>query len=248
MATNQNPQQPKGSGPEPAPQPSQPSQHAQDQISLELERREQELGRREQELQRRERELAAGSRGRTEQPERRPERPIPPFTIELGDEKSRGGLITVDTLKKRLRGRCAPRMGSGVVMQKMPVIPGLRMTINASAREVLIFDPLEKLPALLKEINSVSAEATAIKGAGRFTFVPSVKVSLDADGLKTLLLECRQMVADKRGRIEDGELPTERQVDDMPGRKLFDPWNSGRKPKYEEDAEAYYERLERQSV
>lgn len=176
-------------------------------------------------------------------------RAIPPVTVEFGDDCNR--TITIDTLKARLRGKYSQmRRDAGAIMNRMPDIPGQRMTIDFASRLVRIFDPLENDKDLLSKINSVTAEATVIaSGGGKFTFVTASEQKLNADELKTLIIEICTLVENKSAFVVDGtQLPSERAIESLPGFELFDVWNSGRKPKYKKDAEAYFDKMEREPV
>lgn len=197
--------------------------------------------------------------GSNQSGQRRGNRPLnlPPFIVELGDDSNR--TISLDTMRLRLRGdfslsklhkRKQGGRDVGQIMQQMPDIPGMRIMVDYHAQKCRIFDPLEtpEYKDVLVRVNQVAQEATAVKqSGGKFTPVEAVEHKLDKDKMKTLCLELVRLVEDKQARVVAGELPTEEQLAAMPGRKLFDPWNnSPRKPKYEDDAEAFYARADKE--
>lgn len=181
---------------------------------------------------------------------------FPPFVVECGDGKN-SGIITVDALKLRLRGRAARAnwRGNGGFVSKLPDIPGIRLEVSPRDLKVRIFDPLESDKALRDRIERTIRETEApIRDANGSPVNPWPEAvhELDVHTMKTLLLEIARKTL--VGTNEDarffynvqGEVPSLDALKRTPGNELFDPWNTNpRKPKFKKDAEAWMQRLER---
>lgn len=181
-----------------------------------------------------------------------------PFVVEFGDDSNRS--VRVAIVAMQLRGRftrqnCYAKDGGGRPMgqaiQRMPDIPGQRLAMRPlpkkpGSSQVLIFDPLENDPALLREINQVMSASMIAKGAAS-TFIPRSEIELDPHQTKSLLLELnRQQKAGKICEVVDGHLPNEEEISLMPGQELYDTWsNNPRKPRFVKDVEEWEQRLER---
>lgn len=168
----------------------------------------------------------------------------PEFTVEFGDECNR--TITINTLKFKVRGQWSltslfSRKGIGgrdvgSAMSAMPDTPGIRLKVSPRQRKALFYDPLERDPRLLERINAVRARAQSIGSANK-TSVQESPYELDDDQMKTLCLEI--VAKQKDGEIHaitKGRLPTETELEEMPGLQLNDPWSSNpHKPTYAKD-------------
>lgn len=174
---------------------------------------------------------------------------LPKFEVEFGDENNR--TIVINCLKLRLRGsfsvaklhaRGQGGRDVGSAMVAMPDIPGLRMIIDPAQGQAFVYDPLENQPEKIKAINNASARARSIRSD--VTFVPSQKISLNGDELKTLLLEVCSKVEGGSAELVRGELPSRADIESLRGRKLYDPWASGRKPKYTDEVDAWVQRID----
>lgn len=171
----------------------------------------------------------------------------PAFVVEFGDDNCR--TITINTLKLRVRGRFSSSvlhkrpMGGrdmGQAMNRMPDIPGMRLSFDPRTKTCRLYDPLEADKTLLDRVNSAAEGVPAIiKSGGRFTFVPASEHDFsDPDRLKTLLVELLNKVESGSCVVVEGELPTRDQLTKIPGRRLHDPWNSSAtKPRYSDEAE-----------
>ena len=177
------------------------------------------------------------------------------FTVEFGDPNNR--TCVVNCLRLKVRGswslaklHARPEGGRdvGSAMTAMPDIPGLRMTVLPRDKKAILFDPLEEDSERLRRINSISERARAIFRGAPWTFVDRSEHTLNDDTLKTLVMELVRKVESKCCHVVDGKLPTIEQVEGMPGRLLFDPWNNGRKPTYVDQVEDWQQGLDRQSV
>jgi hypothetical protein len=176
----------------------------------------------------------------------------PEFEVEFGDNCNR--TITIDTFKHKVRGHWAlatlfAREGGGrdvgAAMSSMPEHPGIRLTINPKRGECLFHDPLETDAKLLKRVNSVLKRAM-LSHQG-VTFVPQVPYKeIDEDTMKTLCLE--MLHKQRYGEIHavtEGRLPTEKELNQMAGERLNDPWSSNpHKPRHAKDYNAWARRMD----
>jgi hypothetical protein len=137
----------------------------------------------------------------------------------------------------------------GTVMQRMPAIPGLNVVVIPKEKKVAFEDPLATDQDLVDRINAVMAEYSSIAPAGGKSIkaVPRWEVSLDDDGFKTLMLELwyyNSPESQMELLMIKGVFPTMDQIDQLPGRQLYDVRsNSHIQPRYRDDLQEYYERL-----
>lgn len=173
-------------------------------------------------------------------------------TVEFGDDHCR--TITLNVFRLQVRGRFSLRTLAsrpegardvGTAMSQMPDVPGLRCTVDSRAGTYRLWDPLESDKPLLDRINRALRNARLATG-GDVTHVPAVENRLDDDQWKTLMLELVDKAENGYCEVVDGELPTREQLAAAKGRRLADPWNSGRKPKYHEELEAWNDRIDAQ--
>ena len=176
------------------------------------------------------------------------------FTIEFGDNKNR--TIVIATIRQKARGHFSLRKfyqgdgggrDIGPAMQRVPDIPGLFMRIKPKDGKAILYDPWEDKPEEWKRVNEALTTAHAARG-GKYGPVLRSEMSLTPDQMKTLVLEAVRLVEDDMARVVKGALPTAKQIEKMPGRQLFDPLNSGRKPRYVEDVAEWEQRIDSGSV
>lgn len=172
------------------------------------------------------------------------------FTVEFGDPRNRS--IIIKTIRQEVRGHFSLRKlyeaeqggrDIGQAMQRVPDIPGLFMTVTPKDGKAVIYDPWEKKPEMWEKLNGVLAGAYAAR-AGKFGPVARSEMALSPDQMKTLCVELVKKVDGGQARVVKGTMPTAKQIEAMPGRELFDPMNSGRKPRYVDEVEAWTERLD----
>lgn len=173
------------------------------------------------------------------------------FTVEFGDIYNRNP--SLNTFRLRVRGSWStyklhqrPEGGRdvGEIMNRMPEVPGQRLTINVKKGTALLFDPLEDNPGLLDKVNATMRSGRIAAGSQRFTFVPRSEFACSADEMKTLLLELLVKQEERSITVVEGRLPTKEEVAALPGRQLADPWNNGRKPKYQDEMEDWARGIE----
>jgi hypothetical protein len=175
-------------------------------------------------------------------------------TLEFGDECCRQ--ITINTLKMRVRGKFSLRtlasrpVGArdvGRVMNNMPDVPGLRIKLYFRDRRYVIYDPLEKDKTALARINAAASGAMLTAGAD-YEPVGESKGQLDENQWKTLILELARKNdgtdSSKSCWEVEGKMPTTAQAEQLKGRRLNDPWNGGRKPRYHDEVEEWAESLD----
>ncbi len=130
-----------------------------------------------------------------------------------------------------------------------PDVPGERMQVIPNRRTIVFFDPLENMPELVERANDVIHRGQDIRPErGGWRPPKPQKSVLSDDVLKTLIVELAEYAA--RGEVEvvEGTMPTAEEIAALPGRKIYDPWNQGRKPRYEDEAEEWMRRIDIQSA
>jgi len=176
------------------------------------------------------------------------------FVVEFGDLYCRNH--TIGCLRLRARGAWSitklhqrPIGGRdiGTAMSSMPAIPGQRLRVVPKEMKAYLEDPLADNADLLEVINAVAQNARSIWKGAPFKPVPTVELALSNDLLVTLILELHRKLESGNVEVVKGRLPTIEDVQKLPGRELFDPWNNGRKPTYVEDVPGWHERLEAQA-
>jgi len=178
-------------------------------------------------------------------------------TVEFGDDCNR--TISINTLKLRVRGRFSLQVLAsrdvgardvGQVMAQMPDIPGIRMKLTWGSRRYVLYDPLEKDKATLARINS--ARKRAMIGGDEFKPVEPTEGELDENEFKTLVIELVKKLGKEGGGHQcltehEGKLPKLADAMSMKGEKIYDPWNSGRKPRFESEVPEWMEKLDSRS-
>lgn len=174
------------------------------------------------------------------------------FTVEFGDLHCRNHTINCFRLRvrgawsvTRLHQRGIGGRDIGSAMANMPDIPGQRLRVDPRAMRATVFDPLADQPDLLDRINAVAQKARAFWKGVPFKAVPPVELGLTDDLLVTLLMELQRKRDAGNIVVVEGRLPSVETIQKLAGRELYDPWNSGRKPKYADEVEGWSERLDR---
>jgi hypothetical protein len=176
---------------------------------------------------------------------------IAPFTVEFGDATSSGSFSIITLNRFKVRGRFrrdqihAPMLGEK--MSQMPDVPGIQMTVLPREKKAVAHDPLADDADLLAKANGVWNDSAMGRSPGGGSKPwPDTEFALDDDTLKTLCIE----LVRKRGSgvlsVVRGALPTEQQIEDLPGGELYDPGNSNQHghPRYAEDVPAWRQKLE----
>ena len=184
---------------------------------------------------------------------------IAPFTVECGDDRNRG-MISFDALRLRLRGRwdkskfyrANGARQIGELMSKMPDTPGIRLTVTRRSMTLRIFDPLEEDKALLDKVQKAMDDVHAVKQSGRKIGAwPEAVHKLDEHQLKSVLLEISRKVHAPVDQacmfaVMGSTVPTLAQLENYPGRELYDPWsNSVDKPMFTDQLAEWSDRWER---
>lgn len=176
------------------------------------------------------------------------------FTVEFGDVYCRNH--TINCLRLSVRGAWSitrlhqrPIGGRdiGSAMSSMPAIPGQRLRVVPKEMRAFVEDPLAEDPELMEHINRVCRNARSTYKGAPYTPVPTVEIQLSSDLLVTLVLELHRKAEAKCIEVVKGRLPTIEQVQKLPGRELYDPWNNGRKPTYVDEVAGWHQRLEAQA-
>ena len=128
----------------------------------------------------------------------------------------------------------------------LPKLPGMQMTLDPKTRKWLIHDPLtdKRNEALCEQAGRVMRSALCW-GEGPLRGVPDQEGTLDAHKAKTLLKEMRDLVESEYAKVTKGKLPTDEDLDRMPGHLLYDPAAITRVagPEFKKDFADWYERI-----
>ena len=186
---------------------------------------------------------------------RKPGRPpsgVAQFTVEFGTDKNNGFIIirSLDSLQVRGRwlkhnvpGRLPSSMGS------MPDIPGSYLTVDARNNKGVIFDPWEDRADKWKEFNdSRSGYGEIFPNSAKYGPTARIELVLPPDKLKTLLLELSRMLVGGMVTVVEGRFPSPSEIASVVGRELHDPASGFRKPKYQEDVEEWYDKIDQSAV
>ena len=175
---------------------------------------------------------------------------LPSFTVEFGDDRNR--TITLNVTRQQVRGKFSllnlmrgegGARQVGEKMSGMPDIPGIRMKVEPKELRFTLYDPLEKKPELLQQINGVLKRGLIV--GTESTFVPKVEQLLSLDEMKSLLMELDQKRDSGCLEVVQGELPLKGELESLPGDELYDPWSSNpNKPPLKKDADAWRRRVE----
>ncbi len=172
-----------------------------------------------------------------------------PFTVEFGDPLCRQ--IHLQTFQRTLRGswsnmkllRAGGGRNLGEVGQSLPDIPGIHCTVDFRASVVEFTDPAP--PEVWEDLNrTLQTAPTAIVGVGQnFGPVNDTSEPVDAHTLKTFTRELLRLVNAEKATVVKGTLPSLEEINELPGRYLFDPsWHSQWKPQFEDEYERWKER------
>lgn len=175
------------------------------------------------------------------------------FTVEFSTPNC--GRVTINTLQLVVEGEFSiPKLhardggcrNANVDMARMPEIPGCRMKVVPRTKTVTLFDPIENDPKLLARVNDAARRAH-LKGDERWAKrMEKVEHKLDDDRFKSLMRDLVQLREGNALKVVDGEMPTMEQVNELPGRVLFDQWNnSPTKPVYADEFQDWARRVDR---
>ena len=175
---------------------------------------------------------------------------LPEFTVEFGDDSNR--TITLDVFQTRVRGRWQRDKIIGRVlgaMGQMPDIPGIRMRVVPKEKKVVLYDPLDEDAKLMSRINATWSACQVISTGQPFRGLQDGEHSMGEhqmrdDEFKTLLFELRRKEESGALRVIEGRIPDEEAIEQIAGRKLYDLWNRGRHPKYEDEVPEWITGLE----
>jgi hypothetical protein len=168
---------------------------------------------------------------------------LAPFEIEISTHNSgdAGYIFIPGTLRGRWSRNKLGSLSASVSreMASMPDVPGMRVRVIPKENKYVVYDPLESQPELLKQIGAILRNALVF--SGDVTYVKRVERKLDDDTFVSLLLELRRVYDGKNPTFEviSGELPTEEQINALPGRELNNPFCPYSQPKYKGDEDRH---------
>lgn len=165
------------------------------------------------------------------------------FEIEVSTHNSGDWLCLF--FDEKFRGRwSAHKQGSRAAsltsdMLSMPDVPGMRMKVTPKNKTVEIYDPLESMADLLREMATVYQRASHIVRC-EFKPMPRQTRTLNDDELVTFLWQLRRIADGVNPVFEviSGQLPTAKEIESLPGRELSSkgPYSKN-KPKYKDDGD-----------
>ena len=128
-------------------------------------------------------------------------------------------------------------------LASFPRTPGMHLTVDARRAAYKITDPLYQNEAILNRIQQHLKEAG--RGVVQVRGVKPMEGTLDRDRMKTLLREIRTLVKLGHMKVVTGGLPSEEDVEDMPGQFLLNPGSvvQNTQPRYETEYEEWISKL-----
>ena len=182
-------------------------------------------------------------------------------TVEVGNDA--GNRIVLSTVRKTVRGRFAlsalgkrkdvygKKIGMknvGDLASQLPDTPGIHFKFEFASNTVTEFDPLSSDKELHEQADRAFAKASG-KSSHKTRAWPTTVNKYQDSFFKTFVREFRRLVELGDARVVSGEMPTQAQLDALPGRYMHDPMNSSvTKPKYEDQYEGWIRQLESTSA
>jgi hypothetical protein len=190
-------------------------------------------------------QAGGGNRGR---------RDLDGFTVEFADDYCRNFTVTTPPLQgidirgrwdtSRLAKRPQGMRDLGQEAVKIPSpIPGAYLLVDIARGRIRLEDPCETTEAgkaVLEQYNKVAKGVPSLREKSPFV---ALEYKVDDDQLKTLLLELHRKKESNCITMVEGELPTIKQIESLPGDELYDPSNQGEdKPRYKKDLQKFRDR------
>ena len=181
-------------------------------------------------------------------------RDIDSFTVEFADNYCRNFTVTTPPLQgidirgrwdtSRLAQRPQGMRDLGQEAVKIPSpIPGAYLRVDIARGMIRLEDPCETTDAgkaALAQYNKVAKGVPSLREKQPFE---ALQYKVDDDQMKTLLLELHRKKESECIVIVEGELPTIKQIENLPGDELYDPSNQGEdKPRYKKDLQKFRDR------
>lgn len=143
------------------------------------------------------------------------------------------------------RGRPSVPVDQALMFASFPRLPGMRLLINPKELKYVISDPLHGDSMTCESVRQWMAQYQPMKTGTKVDGVPPQSGTLDVHRMKSLCREITTLVKDGQMKLVRGVLPTEEEVATMPGKFLLNPGSTVQngQPRYEEDYEAWLERL-----
>ena len=170
-----------------------------------------------------------------------------PFTVEFGDAYCRNHTINTPPFQMNVRGafsiaalasRPEGMRTLGEAAGRIPEMPGAMLSVNLRTGQVRLWDPCDETANGRKALERYNALAATTPALTKFKPFEAIEHQLDADHLKTLVMELKQKLESQCCRVAVGDFPDEGQLKRLKGRLLFDPWNTNfNKPRYADEYE-----------
>lgn len=186
-----------------------------------------------------------------------------PFTIEA-DHPRNSDLLIQSIPNCRLRSAIASAKGTIVNMQdpdnipvipkdqsrhlgSLPLIPGMRLSVNPKKKTYTISDPLHEDEKLCKQIERALESDDRPVRMSSVRGVPPMEGTLDEHRMKTLIRELFHIVKTGEARVVKGNLPDIQSIDELQGKFLLNPGSRvhNNQPQFEEDLPDYINNLSR---
>jgi hypothetical protein len=129
----------------------------------------------------------------------------------------------------------------------LPVIPGMRLSVDPANLTYEITDPLCDNPELCDRIESALNSDDRPLSIDKIKGVPVQKGELDVHRMKTLCREIVWLLKDKHVKMAKGPQPDMDDVEELPGKYLLNPGSRvpNNQPVYEEDMPQYVDNLKK---
>jgi hypothetical protein len=152
-------------------------------------------------------------------------------------------LLKVRPVRDRRTGNMLIPRDQAAALGSLPEVPGMEIHINVDDGIALIRDPLTKQPMMCERIAGYINERTG--KSNRISGVPDKPYKLDVDSIKTLAREMVRLVASGEAVRVKGAMPTEEQLEKLPGKYLLNPGSRvpNTQPRYEEDWDTWVQNL-----
>lgn len=129
----------------------------------------------------------------------------------------------------------------------LPEIPGMELHVNPAKLTYVIFDPLDKDEELCEKIRRQLTTASAIRVDSKLKGVKAQEGVLDVHRMKSLVREMAFIVNSGEAKLAKGSLPSEEDIDCMPGNFLLNPGSrvQNQQPQFEKDWDSWLAQLTR---
>ena len=159
-------------------------------------------------------------------------------------ERLRSAFDGGKSVKNRAGDMVTPR-DQASFLASFPKTPGQQLLVNPAELTYKIIDPLAKDPALLDRVTKFVRNNMALRTDAQMKGVPDKEGKLDVHRMKSLCYEMLNLVNSGEAKLCKGSLPTEKELEELPGRELLNPGlqTHTTQPRYKDEWDAWVDRL-----